>query len=69
MHGPPSSGSGGPEFDKRTFKHFLSAHFIKFEPHPARNHNKMDVIESKKAIAMLIANTSSRLRLLFYTLQ
>ena len=46
VHGPPRIVSGDPEMFKGSFKELLSRHYCKFDPRPARRHNKIGSVEA-----------------------
>ena len=50
VYGPPLTASTDPEFAKDPFLPFLKHYEVKFEPRPARRHNKIGIVESKNNI-------------------
>jgi len=49
-HGAPVTVGGDPEWGKQPFKNVLDTHSIRWEPRPARRHNKTGSVERKIGI-------------------
>ena len=56
IHGPPESMSGDPEFNKSKVHALCAEHNVKYEPRPARRHNKIGTVESVHSSIRLLVH-------------
>ena len=54
-HGAPTSVGGDPEFGKKSFTDMLHSHNIRWNPRPARRHQKSGTVERKNGVIQTIA--------------